>query len=167
MKHLRRLAIIAIAIFGTGCVTVTPPAAPAPSQPVTEATPDWTLEPTYGRVDLESGFTPDPYTVDLVAGGGIDIEALGFYGFVAEAPDVDLYYEAGVFDLYVYVEDADGDTTLLINDPSGNWHFNDDVNGLNPGIEFAGPESGLYNIWIGTFESDLTDATLAISELGW
>jgi hypothetical protein len=54
-----------------------------------------------------------------------------------------------------------------VNDPSGNWHFSDDEIGSRPGIRFNNPESGLYDIWIGTFGSSMTSAELAISEVGW
>lgn len=138
-----------------------------PVQRKSSAGPDWTLDPTYGSVELDSGFTPDPYTMNILAGGTVDIQSMGYYGMVAEAPDVDFYYDAGSFDLYIYVEDADSDTILLINDPAGNWHYNDDNAGFNPGIEFSNPQSGLYSIWVGTFGDDLADATLAISEFGF
>ena len=36
--------------------------------------PDYSLDPTYGSETLEEGFLPDPYTVDLVAGGSIDLD---------------------------------------------------------------------------------------------
>lgn len=125
---------------------------------------DWSETPTYGDLELEAGFLPDPYIVDVIAGGEQDATSVGYYGFVANAPDVDLYYEAGAFGLTIYVRNAGGDTLLLVNAPDGNWYFNDDTNGLDPEIFFANPPSGLYNIWVGTFDGDYVDAELAISE---
>jgi hypothetical protein len=127
--------------------------------------PDWSLEPTYGSLDLAAGFSNDPRTVNVLAGGNVDLSSLGYYGNVAEAPDLDLYYDAGPFSLYIYVSQADADTVLLVNDPSGNWHYNDDYMGLRAGIEFSFPESGLYNIWVGTWGGSMVDATIAISEI--
>lgn len=123
-------------------------------------------EPTYGTVELDAGFIPDPFTMDILAGGEEDISWLGYFGNVADAPDLSLFYEAGVLPLTIYVEDAETDTVLLINDPTGEWHYNDDTNGVNPSITFSRPESGRYDIWIGTFFSgSLADSVLAITEI--
>ncbi len=129
--------------------------------------PDWTLDPTYGTLELSSGFADDPRTISLTAGGREDISSLGFYGFVATAPDLDLYYEAGSFSLYIYVSEQSQDTVLLINDPNGEWYYSDDEIGSQPGIEFSNPPTGLYSIWVGTFGDGMTSAELSISEFGW
>ena len=62
---------------------------------------------------------------------------------------------------------ADTDTTLIINDPSGNWVCSDDVFGtLNPGIDFGTPEGGIYDIWIGTIAAESPiEGTLHVTEL--
>ena len=132
-------------------------------------TPDWRLAPTYGTARLTGGFKPDPYYVDVIAGGSINLGGVGFSGSVAEAPDVDLLYAPTNYELWIYVADASGDTVLLINDPSGNWHFSDDADGLgvNPGIRFPHPEAGLYDIWVGSYAGGYYDAVLAISERAW
>jgi hypothetical protein len=131
--------------------------------------PDWSLEPNYGSVDLTGGFTPDPYTVDLTSGGSVNLDSMGFWGYVSSAPDFDLYYEPTGYELYIYVAEASGDTVLLVNDPSGEWHFSDDEDGLGlrSGVRFAHPEAGLYDIWVGSFYDEYYDAVLAISEIGW
>jgi hypothetical protein len=60
-------------------------------------------------------------------------------GFVAEAPDLRLFYTAGTAPLIFFVE-AEGDTTLLINDPNGEWHCDDDSGrGLNAAITIEAP----------------------------
>ena len=55
--------------------------------------PTYSNPPTYGDVNLDERFLPDPYEVSLTAGGGIDVD-IGEcnYGYVAESPDVDFYY---------------------------------------------------------------------------
>jgi hypothetical protein len=111
---------------------------------------NWQGQPTYGSVELKSGFRPDPFLRDVVAGGSESIEHLGFYGYVAENPDFDLYYTSGPFELIFRVEDAQTDTVLLVNAPA---------------IEFESPMDGLYTIWVGSYDGNFADATLVISEL--
>jgi hypothetical protein len=112
------------------------------------------------------GYVDDPFRVELLAGGAVDIASLGYYGYVADAPDFDLYYTSGPYRLTIKVESAASDTVLLVNAPDGSWHFNDDTNGLNPAISFNKPMDGLYDIWVGTFDDGgYVDATLAITEM--
>ncbi|MEX2443186.1 MAG: hypothetical protein WD492_06265 [Alkalispirochaeta sp.] len=125
---------------------------------------DWQLQPTYGDTDLTAGFQPDPFERDVVAGGEMNLSELGYYGYVADAPDFDLRYTSGEYRLTIKVENTDADTLLLINAPDGEWHFNDDSNGLDPAITFSPPQDGLYDIWIGTLSGDYADATLVITE---
>lgn len=133
----------------------------------TSGAPDISLAPTYGDVHLGAGFSPDPHVVSLRAGGSLEVDVGSCdFGYVANAPDVDFYFESsGSGNLYIYV-DADDDTTLLINRPDGTWLCDDDGHeGLNPLVEIPKAAGGLYNIWVGTYGDDLTDATLHISEL--
>ncbi len=129
------------------------------------AAQNWELPPTYGEVELTSGFQPDPHTVQLQAGGSIDASGLGgdCIGLVADAPDYDLYFEAGELPLNIYVRSA-ADTTLVVNAPDGNWYCSDDASGLDPMVSFGSPQSGLYDIWVGSFDG-VPEATLYISEL--
>jgi len=126
--------------------------------------PSISLNPTYGSVTLSAGFTPDPHTRSLSAGGGVEVALPGCsYGYVARAPDYNLTYD-GSGDLYFFVR-ADEDTTLLINRPDGSWICDDDSFGdSNPVIAIRGASSGLYNVWVGTYSDDgLVSATLHIS----
>jgi hypothetical protein len=133
--------------------------------------PDFSLEPAYGVVDLVSGFTPDPHTIEIAAGGSIDASVInqpGCVGHIAEAPDYRLSWTAGSGALpLIFSVASDSDTTLVINDPHGNWVCDDDGgDGLNPSITFAAPEGGQYDIWVGTYaEGELQSSTLHISEI--
>lgn len=137
----------------------------------TPAVLDYSLPSNFGSVDLTSGFTPDPYNIEMIAGGDVDVyEAVGenCYGFATTAPDFNLNYTAGDFNLYISAT-SERDTTLIINAPDGSWVCNDDSAGsLNPGIRFDAPESGRYDIWVATYgEVEPEAATLHISELGF
>jgi hypothetical protein len=135
-----------------------------------DETLDYTLDANYGAIALTGGFSPDPHVVDLVAGGPLAAESAAdsmCRGYVTAAPDYELTFTPGALDLYISAV-SDSDTTLVINDPSGNWVCNDDNNGFNPGLHFQGPEGGSYDIWVGTYrEGDGAPARLEISELGF
>ncbi|MBA4808787.1 hypothetical protein [Brevundimonas sp.] len=132
------------------------------------AKPDFTLEPNYGSVRLETGFTPDPWTKSILAGGSIPASAArsGCEGSVSAAPDLQLDFEAGTLDLTIKAM-ASEDTTLLVKTPGGQWLCDDDSGGgLNPMVTISAPSDGRYDIWVGTYNDDMVQSTLQISELG-
>jgi serine protease Do/protease YdgD len=125
--------------------------------------------PAFGTVNLNANFAPDPYVVNVTAGGNVPAERLGgasCTGTIADAPDVRLNYRAGQgLPLFISVN-SNADTTLVINLPNGRWICNDDFQGLNPGIVLRQPQSGQYDIWIGHFDRGRSiPAQLRISEL--
>lgn len=118
------------------------------------ACPNYAAAPSFGQISLNAGFLPDPYRRRVTAGGGNNLgtcNAVPGVGWIAVRPDFDLYYSGGSR-LTIAIESS-VDTILLINDPSGQWHFNDDspAYGLGAGITFTNPQGGLYDIWIGTY----------------
>ena len=132
------------------------------------AKPDFTLDPNYGSVSLASGFTPDPWTKSILAGGSVPAAAAlsGCEGSVSAAPDLQLNFDAGDLDLTIKAV-ASEDTTLLINTPGGRWYCDDDSGGdLDPLVTISDPESGRYDIWLGTYGDSMVQSTLQISELG-
>ena len=123
--------------------------------------------PTFGRVSLSAGFMPDPHRVDIVAGGTIDVAQTrggNCVGKIANAPDFTLNYDAGSAALVIKATSSQ-DTTLIVNSANGAWYCNDDSNGVNPGIRISNPPSGLYEIWVGTYEDEPVSATILISEV--
>lgn len=152
MNHTNRTAALAAAV-----ITIVATSA-ATAQ-------NYTLNPSFGTQWLSAGFSPDPYRVPVTAGGRLNAANVGCAGYIANAPDFRLNYQAGGYPLYVSVQSA-ADTTLAINAPDGQWYCNDDFNGLNPAVVFANPMSGQYDIWIGSYNpgSGLR-STLLISEI--
>jgi hypothetical protein len=136
-----------------------------------ESRPDPALEPAFGTVNLNAGFTPDPHTMGISAGGSYDASGLAASctGWIAQAPDYRVNWTAGSSGLpLLFSVDAEADTTLVINDAQGNWVCDDDggANNLNPAITFTAPASGQYDVWVGTFSSgDLQKSTLHVSEI--
>jgi hypothetical protein len=141
---------------------------PYGSAPVAPGGPNYNLTPTYGTYNLRSGFLPDPQTIQVVAGGSNNVAAMTnneCRGYAASAPDVRINFTGGSFNEINFSAQSNADTTLIVNDPQGNWHCDDDSgNGLNPLIELT-PMSGQYDIWVGTYGPNTAPATLAVSEL--
>ena len=151
--HLVRFLIIAAWL---------PVAAPAAAQ-------DANADPNFRTINLRTGFTPDPQVISIRSGGEINAQSISSActGFISGAPDVRLNYTAGSLPLILSVA-AGADTTLVVNGPDGRWYCDDDggVNGNNPMVRFNAPQSGRYEIWIGTYgNSSLQPGQLNISEL--
>ncbi len=125
------------------------------------STPDHTLPPAFGVLDLAAGFSPDPQIVNAVSGGPINPGALGpaCDGFISDAPVLGINYTAGTAPLIIAALSV-YDTTLVIRDPEGNWICDDDSGGdLNPLAVIESPISGRYDIWIGTYGETAGQAT--------
>jgi len=128
------------------------------------AQPDPNLPSTFGSVKLKAGFADDPHKKALVAGGPLKTNLGGVNAFVADAPDFRVEYTAGQYPLTFHVKSR-GDTTLLINLPDGSWVADDDSGGgLDPLIRIAKPQSGRYDVYVGTFNEQQVAATLFITE---
>lgn len=124
------------------------------------------LNANYGEINLRSGFTPDPYRVQVTAGGSVNGGALpgSCTGMISEAPDFEVSYSAGSLPL-VFRTLSSSDTTLIINGPDGSWYCDDDSYGDGDAeVRFNRPQSGTYDIWIGTFGGGTSSATLLITE---
>lgn len=122
--------------------------------------------PNFGQVSLRAGFTPDPYVVNVTAGGSINASRLGgaCVGMISSAPDFRVNYTAGGLALTMRVR-SQSDVTLVINNPDGSWYCNDDLpGGTNPGVVYRTPASGGYDIWVGTFGGGAAAASISITE---
>lgn len=134
----------------------------------------WEEDTNFGSNSLSSGFLPDPYTVEMTAGGSVDVSLLSLgdscVGFATQAPDYRISWTDTSENLKFSFEahDSGNDTTIIISDPTGNWHCNDDGSGntLNPLYNFMNPPEGQYDIWIGSYEEgEYIDGVLKVSEL--
>ncbi len=107
----------------------------------------------YGGTYMQRG-TPDPMVVAVVSGGAINasnaVRVSGCRGFVSRAPDHIVTLPNPRRFLRFFAESA-GDTTLIINDPNGNWYCNDDAVGRNPMIDFRRAPAGQYDVWVGSY----------------
>lgn len=129
--------------------------------------PDSSATAAYGEIDLYSGFSGDPYTVSVLAGGSIDASTVddSCSGTIASAPDFQITYEAGSLPLTIGAT-SNGDVTLVVNGPDGEWYCDDDSGGDNDAeLTFRRPSSGVYDIWVGSYGGDSISAELFFSEL--
>jgi hypothetical protein len=125
-----------------------------------------------GDLALTPSFSPDPQTLEYIAGGSVDAaESYGLddagelcTGFVALTPDHVLTLEpsdTGMDSfgyLRVYVTSA-GNTTLVIERAGTDEVLcNDDTSGTDPQIEVDDWPFGDYNIYVGTFSPDEFDS---------
>jgi hypothetical protein len=143
VKGLVRAAAVAMAL-AAGTMTATGAL----------ACPDWQGRPHFGQIDLPAGFAPDPYVINVTAGGTHRIENCGlspWTGFVTVRPDFDLYWTGSSSQLTIAVE-AGADAILLVNAPDGLFYYSDDYRGTSPAITFYNPAEGLYDIWIGSYD---------------
>ena len=128
---------------------------------------DVTQNATFGSISLNSGFTPDPYRVDMYSGGDVDATtvASGCVGMVARSPDFQLTFGAGSLPL-IFGVTSENDTTLVINGPDGRWYCDDDSgDGTNPLMSIPNPQSGVYDVFIGAYGGNGAAAQLYMTEL--
>ena len=143
----------------------------AGSAPTIEGgTLDFSAPPAYASATLAAGFTPDPYTLDMVSGGEVEVGYLGgaCTGFAAIAPDFRLYWDGSSPEVRIFFVAADGgDTTLLVNFPDGSWVCSDDnVETLDPMVVIQSPLPGQYDIWVGSYDPGAyVSGTLHVTEL--
>jgi len=124
--------------------------------PAAMACPDWQLPAAFGTISLTEGWPQDPYVRNITAGGRYSLAGCfgnNYTGSVAAKPDFDVHYNtSGNTSLTFYVQSG-YDTMLLVNDPSGQWWFDDDsAGGQNPMITIPFAQAGLYDVWIGSYQ---------------
>lgn len=155
------------ALASTAGASAAEPLAGQKGQKTSAPAVDVTQNATFGSISLSSGFTPDPYRVDMVSGGDVDATTVanGCVGMVARAPDFQLTYSAGSLPL-IFGVISDNDTTLVINGPNGRWYCDDDSgDGTNPLMSIPSPQSGVYDVFVGAYGGNGAQAQLYMTEL--
>jgi hypothetical protein len=144
-------------------ITVT--AAPAlpfqPSAAVPAASLDYGAEALSGSTNLQRAFSPDPFSVIVMAGGKIDTSTVGLdCGFTTQAPSFTFRYGGGASETFlrIFFTASDGtDSTLVVYTPDREWKCadNSSYGGLvDPVMDFEFGPSGKYVLWAGTKLSD-------------
>ena len=125
---------------------------------------DYTAEPIYAHITLEPGFTPDPHSLDIFAGGPDSAHLAGSHctGYItASNPDARLTVNGTLQQLHIFAY-SDADTTLVVRTPAGEWLCNDDTYYLHPAINIA-RATGEYAVWVGTYSDESAPAQLFFS----
>ena len=131
-----------------------PTKTPAPGSSLPPLDPD--AIPMFGSTSLESGFSPDPYTVDVEAGGSVDTaQSSPACGYASYHPAFVLDWKSGdvpeAFLRIFFTPDDETGTTLLVHTPDDEWLCEwGSSSGTDPVVDIplAGP--GEYAIWVGT-----------------
>ena len=130
-----------------------------------QSCPDWQLGGVPVSTNAETAWVPQQYA--MFAGGGVDLSQCGqfqAYGRVTAQPSFSITYDALTYgrDLEFRVQ-SECDTTLLINDSTAQWHYNDDEDGtLSPRLRLSAAPSGRYDVWVGTYGEQACQATLVL-----
>ncbi len=107
----------------------------------------------------------------VIAGGDTNTVACprvgdlaSFDGYFADRPDFafDLSEVEDLSQVRI-LGDATCDTVLLVQDASGQWHYNDDGDSERGASRVSMPAvSGRYSVWIGTYLADLCEGRVSI-----
>ena len=116
----------------------------------------WTAAPFAGEPTLGLG-RGLPFTIAVRGGGPFNLRDCGLEGggltgydgdgLISVRPDLALHLrEAPRLSITTEVE---ADTLLVIRDPAGRWHFDDNGRGQHPLVVITDPEPGEYSIFVG------------------
>jgi len=152
---------------GTFTMQAVPVVAPTPPMPTPAGgCPTWN---TPGQTFNLTG--SDLYSADTfqtMASGSTDVSACGIpgFGFANAAPNFSFMLSGmeqyGRLEILVT---SSCDSTLLVNDATTAWHFDDDSNGgLNPMLNLTNTAAlnGRVDIWIGSFGGTSCPATIEL-----
>lgn len=129
------------------------------------ACPDWQYTGRANLGYLSGEYLYQPRFYNVTAGGNINLQncAAPGVGWVISQPDFEFNFnnDNNYNRLEISVQSS-CDTVLLVNDANGNWHFNDDANGVQPRIDVYGAPTGTYDVWVGTYGSGSCPASLEL-----
>lgn len=141
--------------------------AASPAQACPDPYPDPAAPPMTGEVNLGAGrgTNPYPFTISVIGSGtfnrrGCGLEGEGLTGFDGDAlidgrPDLVVDRRGGHREVAIRVENEE-DTFLLVSDPQGRLHVNDDAEGPDFRIVLCDPPTGQSATFVGTHGSALS-----------
>lgn len=150
---------------------VQPPSVPVPNQPIAPIQPIQPNVPVPNQpniaqpnvpsntgppaipISIETGFLPDPRTVNGTAGGPRSAGTLSpnCRGYIPQTPQHVVTLTTAFSNLRI-ISRANGDTTLAVHLPDGTYRCADDDDGFNPIVSGQFP-AGPIEIYVGTYSS--------------
>jgi hypothetical protein len=109
--------------------------------------------PLFGSAALASGFSRDPYRVEVQAGGSVDTSELSpECGYTSYHPAFVLAWDGGKkpFLRLFFTPDDEAITSLLVHTPGGEWLCE-----AGPVLDLPSAPAGEYAIWVGTPEKGI------------
>ena len=118
--------------------------------------------PLFGSASLESGFSPDPYRLEVEAGGSVDTAGIApDCGYTSYHPAFVLDWDGGAepFLRLSFTPDDGAAATLLVHTPDGEWLCE-----TGPVLDLPSASPGEYAIWAGAPQRGTTvPGSLSIS----
>lgn len=132
------------------------------------ACPDYTL---WAPEVIEAPSNNERIALSVVAGGSNDLRYCSNLryssstGYAATRPDFSLTgYRPRAGERLTFETTGTCDTTLLVNTGARNWYFDDDDGeGNGARIVLNRPSQGIFDVWVGTYDSRTCDAGLVVS----
>ncbi|MDX1991048.1 MAG: serine protease [bacterium] len=131
---------------------------------------DYRLDPNYGVIELQAGFEEDPVVIEMEAGGDVNTGDINLgqdcVGFATTQPDLRIMWSGSSELLRIFFL-SEGDATLLVNTPSGEWYCSDDsFETYSPTVDIQNPVEGQYDIWVATYNpQEVIPGLLFITEI--
>lgn len=124
---------------------------------------NFSAAPEAQTLGLVTGFAPQ--TVETVSGAdpGEATFNAPCGGVVSEAADVHVLYTGGAHSLAISAQ-SNSAITLLINAPNGTWRCEGSEAGASVTLQYDGPLSGRYAIWVGAVDGS-SAATISVAEI--
>lgn len=118
--------------------------------------------PNYGGAQIPAPLFDflNPFVTTIVSGGTESLATgagTGCTGFGTSAPDY-LFEIQDSYNALRVMFLSEGDTTLAVLSPDGNFYCNDDGIGLNPVVNLTNPVTGVWTVWVGSLQSDTYNA---------
>lgn len=126
------------------------PTAPAEGAPTSAPAPD---KRAYLSLDLQAGFSLDPFFVSVNGGGTVKASTLASNctGYISQNPIVTVNWKGKADQVRAFVY-SDADPTLVVQTPDGKYSCGDDASAmlLDPTLTLSNPAEGRYSVWVGS-----------------
>lgn len=134
-----------------------------------QACPNWNLNPNYGSYNVSLNQLRSGQQLSMQAGGNnyiwncpnVNPQTDRGAGYFTSPPDARFFINGIEGNRLIISVRSNCDAALLINTGTATWYYDDDDAGnLDPQIVLTRPNSGQFDIWVGTYDGQYCDAVL-------